>query len=91
MDADTAARRASDAVSDRLGDILQGLGAEIVKSDLHLALDVIIGGAGDQDTARFGQGFKAGGNINAVAVKVAALDHDIQVDANTQHDVAIAL
>ena len=68
----------------------KALRAEIVETDLDLALDVVIGGAGDQNAARFGDGLQAGRDVDTVAIEIAALDHHVaQVDADAQNDVAI--
>ena len=74
----------------RFGNVLQGLSAEIVETYLDLALDVIIGGARDENTARFGHGFEAGRDVDAVTVEIAAFDHDIaEIYADAQDDAAI--
>ena len=88
---DRCAGHVSDPVdAHRLGDVLQTLRADVFEHDLNLALDVIIGGAGDQDAARLGDRLQPRCDVDAVAIEVAALDHDVaEIDTDAQDDVAI--
>ena len=83
--------RAGHAVgAHRLGDVLQGLGAEIIEADLELAFDVIEGGGGYEDAARFRDGFQARRDVDAIAIEITALDHHVaEIDADAQDDVAV--
>ena len=63
---------------------------KILEADLDLVPDMVVGGAGDHDPARLRNAFKARRDIDAVAIEIAALDHDItEIDTDAQHDVAI--
>src|SRR4030095_4677783 len=49
-----------------------------------------MGSAGDQDTTRLGDGFEPRGDIDAVAVEIAALDHHIaEIDADAKHEMTV--
>src|SRR5262245_14779515 len=75
--------------SNRLSDILQILDTNIVETDLDLALCVVLCGARDQDAARFSDGLKSRCNVDALAVKVAAFDHDVaETDTDTENDMS---
>jgi hypothetical protein len=51
---------------------------------------VVVSGTGNQDAARFGDSFQTGGDVDAIAVAIPALNHDIaQINPDTQHDMAI--
>src|SRR5262249_48300787 len=70
----------------RLGHVLQALGSEVFERLVDLILDLVIGAARNQDATWFGNPFQAGRDVDAVAVEIAAFDHDVaQVDSNTQH------
>ena len=57
---------------------------------LDLVPDVVEGGSGNPDATRFRDAFEAGCDIDAVAIEIAALDHDIaEIDADAQHDATI--
>ena len=61
----------------RLGDVLQRLQPEIVKAAIELAGDLVVDTARHIDRTRLGQAFQPRSDIDAVAVKVAALDDDV--------------
>ena len=48
-------------------ELLEECGADIVEPNLDLVPDIVIGGAGDQDAARLGEGFEARGDVDPVA------------------------
>src|SRR5262249_37645940 len=61
--------------------------AEIFETDLHLATDMTEHSMGDVDAAGFGERFEPRGDVDPIAVKVAALNHHVaQIDANAQDD-----
>ena len=66
------------------------MSAEIVEACLDLALDVIIGGPGDENAAGLGNPFETRRDVDALAIEIAALDHNVaEIDPNAQHDLAI--
>ena len=85
-------RRASDAIdAHRLGNVLQGLRAQVIEAGINLVPDVVKGCAGNQHATRFCDAFKTGRDVDAVTIEIAALDHDVtQVDADAQHDTSRA-
>ena len=53
-------------------------------------MQMVVGGAGDENPARIAQLLQAGGNVHAIAEKIVALDDDIaQIDADPEHDAAV--
>ncbi|SFV07928.1 hypothetical protein SAMN05192541_113170 [Bradyrhizobium arachidis] len=66
----------------RLGDILQGMSADIVEPNLDLVPDIVIGGVRDDDAARLGEGFEAYGDVDPVAKDIIISDDNI-TDVNT--------
>ena len=70
--------RAADTIStDRLGDILDLLLAEIGEDDGQFGADLVAHCAGDADPAGLGQRFEPRGDIDTVAKQILALDDDI--------------
>ena len=56
-----------------------------VGAERQLALDLVVDAAGDVDAAGLGQRLQAGGDVDAVAEQVVALDHDVaEVDADPE-------
>ncbi len=56
----------------------------------ELALEVVVGRAGDQHAARLAQLLQAGGDVDAVAEQVVAVHDDVaEVDADAEHDPAV--
>ena len=54
---------------------------------VELALDLVEGAAGDQHAAGLGQGFEPGGDVDAIAQQIVAVDHDVaEVDADPVFD-----
>src|SRR5271156_788231 len=74
----------------RLGNILEGLRSHIITDDLDLTPDLPVGVVGHAYPARFGDPFKAGGNIDPIAVNVALLDDDIaDIDTDAELDPVV--
>ena len=70
---------------DGLGDVLQGLFAAVGEGGVKPIADVLVDTGGDGDAARFGDLLQAGGDIDAVAQDVFALDDNIaQIDADAK-------
>jgi hypothetical protein len=62
---------------DRLGNILDGLVAEIGKRYRQLVADVIAYHRRDADRAGLGERLQASGNVDPVAEQVGAVDHNV--------------
>ena len=74
----------------RRTDILEALLAQLLEGGLELVADLVIGRAGDVDAAGIRGGFQARGDVDAVAIEIAALHHDVaEIDADAQHDAAV--
>jgi hypothetical protein len=72
---------------DRARDVLHCLLAAPLDLDRHLAAHLVGGRARDVDAAGLGQGLDAGGDIDAVAVYVVAIDDDVaDIDADAEFD-----
>ena len=72
---------------DRLGDVLDPLPTHRGESELKPLVQLLAHLARDADPARLGQAFEAGGDVDAVAVDVLALDdHVAQVHADPETD-----
>ena len=68
---------------DRTRQVLHLAQTEIVIGERELVLDLVMHIAGDPDFARLGQGLEPRGDIDTVAIEVAAFDHDIaEIDAD---------
>ena len=75
----------------RPDDVLDLLLASIVQRQPYLALEVVIGGAGDQYAAGFAKLLETGGDIDAVAEQVCAVHHDVaEIDSHPEHDAALS-
>jgi hypothetical protein len=73
--------------ADRALEFAQGPPADELERLVALALDLIEGAARDQEAAGLGQGFEAGGDVDAVAEQVVPVDHDVaEVDADPKLD-----
>jgi hypothetical protein len=73
--------------ADRAVEVAQRAPAEELEAVIELALDLIERAARDQEAAGFGQRFQAGGDVDAVAQEVVAVDHDVaEVDADPEFD-----
>ena len=71
----------------RPGDVLDLLLAGELQRQPEPALQVVEGRAGDQHAAGLAQLLQAGGDVDAVAQEVVALDHHVaEVDADAEHD-----
>ena len=70
---------------DWIGNILQGLSADILEGSVDLVPDVVVGRTRKQDTARFRDAFQASSDIDTVAISIAALNEDVaQIDADAE-------
>src|SRR5262249_3639762 len=80
----------SHAIDSRgLHNIPQLLLAEIINSVRGLATDLTVDRLGEIDAARIGERLQPGRHVDAVAIGIAALDHNIaKVDADAQDDGA---
>ena len=71
----------------RPGDVLDLLRAAIREADVEPVADLVAHHPADADLAGLGQGFEAGGDVDAVAVDVALVeDHVAQIDADAELD-----
>ena len=71
-------------------DVLDPLLAHKGERQGQLALDLVIGGARDQDAAGLRQALQAGGDVDAVAEEIAVLeDHVAQIDADAEADALV--
>ena len=61
----------------RLGNILEGLRSHVITDDLDLTQNMRVGGVGHAYPAGFGDPFKAGGDIDAVAEDIVVIDDDV--------------
>src|ERR1700728_2580517 len=61
--------------------------AAILEVDVDAVADALVDDRGNADAARLGERLQAGGDVDAVAVDVVALDDDVsQIDADPDHD-----
>jgi hypothetical protein len=76
--------------SHRLSYISKGPLSHIIAGDLDLASHLPIGIIGHADPARFGDAFKAGGNIDAVAEDIIIIKNDVtDMNADAEFDPLI--
>jgi hypothetical protein len=76
--------------SHRLSYISKGLLSHIITGDLDLASNLPIGIIGHADPARFGDAFKAGSNIDAVAEDIIIIKNDVtDMNADAEFDPLI--
>jgi hypothetical protein len=74
----------------RLLDVLDPLGTKVGECKGQNFSDLIVGNAGDAYAPCLRHRLQAGGNIDTVTEKIAALDHDVaNVDADTKVDVTV--
>ena len=77
--------RAQPIDPDGLRDVLDRLLAQEVGAERQLALDLVVDAAGNVDAAGLGQRLQAGGDVDAIAEEVVALDHHVaEVDADPE-------
>ena len=51
---------------------------------------MVIGTAGNEDATRFGDSLETGSDVDAIAIKIAAFDHDVaQTNPNAKDDAAL--
>src|SRR6202022_2455790 len=100
-------RRLSDGVGEgranpvdphRAGNVLDLLFAQILEDKGQPVAHLVMDRVGDEDAAGIGERFDPGGDVDAVAIKIVALDDhvaeidaDAQLDAAVRRDVAVAL
>ena len=76
--------------ADGARDVLHRLLAEIGERQRQLVPDLLVGGARDADAAGLAQRFEPGGNVDAVAENVVAVDDDVaDIDADPEHDLLV--
>jgi hypothetical protein len=74
----------------RTGDVFDLLLAQILKGKGQPVADVVMNRIGDEHPAGIGERFDAGGDVDAVAIEVVALDnHVAEIDADAQFDAAL--
>ena len=74
----------------RAGDVLDLLHALVLESEVELVAHLVAHHPAHADPAGLGQGFEAGGNIDAVAEDVLILDDDVaDIDLNAEFDASI--
>jgi len=67
--------------------VFHTLFADEFERQAQLSLQLVIGRAGNEQSARLAQLFEAGSDIDAVAQQVVALDHDIaEIDPHAKQD-----
>ena len=77
--------------ADRPVDILHCNLARILKAHIDPVADAFVDDGRHANAAGFGQRFETGGNVDAVAVNVVALDDDVaEIDADPQNDFRLA-
>src|SRR5437762_700078 len=76
----------------RVSDALDCLRTKLVKRDIEPPPHLIIGTAGHQDTSRLRHAFQTRGDIDAVAIEIAAFDYNVaQIDPNAKDDTPVLL
>ena len=71
----------------RSRDVLESTLAEVASRHRQLADDLVEGGRGEHDAAGLGQCLEPGGDVDAVAVQIVAVDqHVAEVDADAKAD-----
>ena len=74
----------------RLRDILNLTRSEVLECQWQLIADLLMHAAGNTDPARLSHRLQPDGDDDAVAIEVAALDHQVaQVDADAKRDASI--
>src|SRR6516165_10534419 len=74
----------------RPGDVLDSLLAAVVEGNVQPVLDLVAYHAADADFSGLGQGFKAGGDIDTVAIEVALVEDDVaEIDADAKLDTPL--
>src|SRR5437764_12090569 len=71
----------------RPSDVLDLLLSHILKAKIDFVAHLVAHNLADADPARFGQGFQARGDIDAVAIDVVRVDDDVaEIDADAELD-----
>ena len=66
----------------RIGDVFQGVSADIIEPNVDLVPDIVIAVAGNEDAARLGEAFETHGNIDTVTEDIIVCDDNI-TDVNS--------
>src|ERR1700677_3877888 len=76
--------------ADCTGDVLDDLFAQVGKGERELVSDLIVRRARYAQAPRLAESFQAGGNVDAIAIKVAVVDDDVaDVDADSKDDALV--
>ena len=76
--------------ANRLGDILDAMVAERAVIEIELVPDLVVHGLRDADGAGLGERLEPGGDVDAVAKDVVAVDDDVaEIDADPQLETAL--
>jgi len=68
-------------------DVLDLLFAHVLEGDVELVADLVAHHPADADSARLGQGFETGGDVDPIAVDVALVDDDVaDINADAELD-----
>ena len=74
----------------RPGDVLDLLLTHVLERDGELVAHLVAHHPADADAARFGQGFEARRDVDAIAEDVLLIDHDVaEVDADAKFDASL--
>jgi hypothetical protein len=74
----------------RPGDVLDLLLAQIIEGEVELVADMVVHRPRHADPAGLGQGFEAGGDVDAVAVDVVVVADDVaEIDADAEFDAPL--
>ena len=78
-------RHAYRVSANRLGDILDAMAAERVVIEIELVPDLLVDGLGDANGARLGERLEPGGDVDAIAKDVVAIDdHVAKIDTDPE-------
>src|ERR1700732_3754306 len=79
-------RRYAHRVSaNRLGDVLDAMAAERTVIEIELVPDLVVDGVRNANCARPGERLETGGDVDAIAENIVAVDDDIsEIDADPQ-------
>ena len=76
--------------ANRLGDVLDAMAAERAVIEIELVPDLVVNGVRDANSAGLGERFEPGGDVDAIAEDVVAVDDDIaEIDADPQLETAL--
>src|SRR5262245_30893016 len=76
----------------RAFDVLERLLTDVIESCVHLAVNLLEDRRADADTAWFGEGFQAGGDVYAVPIDIVSVDDDFpHIDADAEEKAFLFL